>query len=106
MLEDEGLSTADVSAWVHPMLDDLLDRVSDGQAGRLRSASVLNPADGPRARFIAFRHPQAALWHSLLRDAGVTTDVRGHVLRVGLGLYHDPADLERFCAVCREVLGD
>jgi selenocysteine lyase/cysteine desulfurase len=32
--------------------------------------------------------------------------VRGHVLRVGLGLYHDAADVERFCAVCRDVLGD
>ena len=106
MLDAKGLATADVSAHVHGLLDDLLDRVSEGQAGRLRSASVLNPADGPRARFVAFRHPQAVLWQSLLREAGVTTDVRGHVLRVGLGLYHDPADVERFCAVCREVLGD
>ena len=107
MLDEEGLSTADVSAWVHPLLDDLLERVADGQAGRLRSARVLNPPeDGPRARFVAFRHPQAALWHSLLQDAGVVTDVRGHVLRVGLGLYHDAADVERFCAVCRDVLGD
>jgi selenocysteine lyase/cysteine desulfurase len=107
MLDDEGLTTADVSAWVHPLLDDLLDRVGDGQAGRLRSARVLNPPEeGPRARYIAFRHPQAALWHRLLLDADVITDVRGHVLRVGLGLYHDREDVERFCAVCRDVLGD
>ena len=57
-----------------------------------------------RARFLAFRHPQAALWSSVLKEAGVTTDVRGHVLRVGFGLYHDPDDVERFCAACREVL--
>ncbi|HEX8570352.1 MAG TPA: class V aminotransferase [Caulobacteraceae bacterium] len=107
MLDAEGLTTAGVSSHVHPLLDDLLDRVSDGQAGRLRSARVLNPpGDGGRARFAAFRHPQAALWHSLLKDAGVITDVRGHVLRVGLGLYHDAKDIERFCAVCRDVLGD
>jgi selenocysteine lyase/cysteine desulfurase len=40
----------------------------------------------------------------MLRDAGVTVDVRGHVLRVGLGLYHDRSDLDAFCGKCREVL--
>jgi selenocysteine lyase/cysteine desulfurase len=107
MLDQEGLTTAAVSAHVHALLDDLLERVGEGEAGRLRSARLLNPAGaGARARFLAFRHPQAALWHSLLLEAGVVTDVRGHVLRVGLGLYHDPEDVERFCRICREVLGD
>ncbi len=73
---------------------------------RLRDGLLNPPGDGGRARFVAFRHPQAALWHSLLKDAGVVTDVRGHVLRVGLGLYHDRDDVERFCTVCRDVLGD
>ena len=107
MLREEGLDTEKVSAHVHALQDDLLGRIGEGAAGRLRSASLLNPPDGgPRARFLAFRHPQAALWASMLGEAGVVVDVRGHVLRVGLGLYHDTADLERFCSLTRDVLGD
>ena len=105
LLDHEGLTTADVSDHVRRLQEALLAQVADGGAGRLSAATLLNPlTHGARARFLAFRHPQAALWSSVLKEAGVTTDVRGHVLRVGFGLYHDPDDVERFCATCREVL--
>ena len=105
LLAKEGLTTASVSAHVGALLDALRARVEAGEAGRLGSATLLNPpGDGPRSRFLAWRHPQAKLWASMLADAGVMVDVRGHVLRVGLGLYHDPEDVDAFCAACREVL--
>ena len=105
MLEAEDLNTAAISAHVRTLQTALLARVADGGAGRLDSATLMNPpGEAARARFLAFRHPQAALWASVLEEAGVRVDVRGHVLRVGLGLYHDEADVERFCAACRERL--
>lgn len=34
----------------------------------------------------------------------VITDVRDDGLRIGLGLYHDADDIDRFCEVGRRVL--
>jgi kynureninase len=71
----------------------------------LAEAELLNPFDGrPHARFLAFRHPAAPAWKAALDAAGVVTDVRDDVLRIGLGLYHDAEDVDRFLAVARGVL--
>ena len=51
--------------------------------------------DDVRARFLAFRTPQAARWQSWLAERNIITDVRGDVLRIGLGLYHDASDVEQ-----------
>jgi selenocysteine lyase/cysteine desulfurase len=105
LLEKESLTTAAISARVTTLLDDLRARIDAGEAGRLASATLLNPStEAPRARFLAYRHPQAALWASVLSDAGVIVDLRGHVIRIGMGLYHDPEDVQAFCQRCREVL--
>jgi selenocysteine lyase/cysteine desulfurase len=105
LLAREGLTTAAVSAHVDGLKDQLLRALRAGGAGRLAEAELLNPpSPGANARFLAFRHPEAQAWQAALRAAGVITDVRADVLRVGLGLYHDEADVDRFAAVCREVL--
>jgi selenocysteine lyase/cysteine desulfurase len=106
MLSREGLGTAEISAHVDELKARLLEMAAGGRLGRLSQAELLNPPRAGRgnARFLAFRHPDAQAWHEALRAGGVVTDVRGDVLRVGLGLYHDPADLDRFASVCRERL--
>ncbi|MBC6982984.1 aminotransferase class V-fold PLP-dependent enzyme [Caulobacter sp. 17J80-11] len=105
MLDAEGLTTADVSAHVRVLQDQLVAAVRAGQAGRLSEAEILNPpGNHAQARFIAFRHPEAQAWKKALMARDVITDVRDDVLRVGLGLYHDPEDIERFCAIARETL--
>ena len=106
LLQREGLSTAAVSAHVDGLLARLLEQITSGRAGRLSEAQLLNPPrlDRPNARFLALRHPDAAAWRAALADAGVITDVRADVLRIGLGLYHDAPDLDRFAAVCRDRL--
>jgi selenocysteine lyase/cysteine desulfurase len=105
MLEAEGLTTAAVADHVNRLLADLQSRVLRGEAGRLGEAEILNPvAPGPRARYLAFRHPDAQAWKAALARRGVVVDVRDDVLRVGLGLYHDEADLDRFCTLCRDAL--
>ncbi len=105
MLADEGLSTAAVSAHVDGLQEQFLDLVASGEAGPFKDAELLNPRNGkPHARFLAFRHPDAQAWKAALMEANAVTDVRDDVLRVGLGLYHDPEDVDRFAGMCKQVL--
>lgn len=97
----EGLTTAAVSAHVEALQRQLLA----GLGGALAGADQLNPVDGkPHARFLALRHADAPAWKAALDAAGVVTDVRDDVLRIGLGPYHDGEDVERFLAIARRVL--
>ena len=94
MLAGEGLTTATISAHVAARQTQLLGSI-EGTA--LADAELLNPLDGGlHARFLAFQSPRAADWQKHLMAADCVTDVRGDVLRIGLGLYHDPADIDAF----------
>ena len=94
MLEAEGLDTAAISAHVARLQEALLQRI---EGSPLAAAELLNPIDGgAHARFLAFRSPRAQAWCDQLLQRGCITDVRGDVIRVGLALYHDEADVERF----------
>jgi selenocysteine lyase/cysteine desulfurase len=95
MLDREGLTTAAISDHVARLQQRFVD------SGALGRATLLNPLDGgPHARFLAYRSPQAQLWQKQLQGRGVVTDVRGDVLRIGFGIYHDDADIDR---LTREV---
>ena len=94
MLAAKGLTTARISAHVALLHAEMLGAIA-GTA--LADAELLNPLDGGgHARFLAFRSPRAADWQAQLMAADCITDVRGDVLRVGLGLYHDSADIAAF----------
>ena len=94
MLDENGLTTARISARVATLHAELLDVIA-GTA--LSGAALLNPlGDGPHARFLAFRSPDAQRWCGDLRASDCITDVRGDVLRIGLGLYHDDDDIAAF----------
>ena len=101
MLAAEGLTTAVISAHVAALHAELLDALAGTP---LADADLLNPLDGaPHARFLALRHPRAAEWCDTLMREGVVTDVRGDVLRLGLGLYHDRDDVTAFAAIARSL---
>ena len=101
MLADEGLSTAAISDHVATLHRRLLQGVDGSEFGR---AALINPPDaGPHARFLAWRSPRAANWCDKLMRESCITDVRGNVLRVGLGLYHDEADIDAFVALARTL---
>jgi selenocysteine lyase/cysteine desulfurase len=101
MLADEGLTTATISAHVATLRDRLLAGIGDTPLG---AARLLNPpGNGPQARFLAFEHPQAQDWKKWLEHEDVITDVRGDVLRVGIGLYHDPIDIDRLLEVVADL---
>jgi selenocysteine lyase/cysteine desulfurase len=94
MLAREGLRTAAISEHC------------DALKARFLAASLLSGfqqiAD-PAARFLAFQGPRAAELHAALMARDVITDVRGDVLRIGFGLYHDAADVDRLIAVLEEL---
>ena len=101
MLADNGLPTARISAHVARLQGQFLDAIAGSALGR---AELLNPLrDGPHARFLAFRDPAAAAWRQALAAQDCVTDVRGDVLRIGFGLYHDEADVERLAALTSEL---
>lgn len=96
-LAEQDLTTARISARVLELQRALLERLSGTP---FADAELLNSPDAAQpARFLAFRHADAARWQQRLLEAQCVTDVRGDVLRVGLGLYHDEEDIERFAAV-------
>ncbi|MEO6247950.1 MAG: class V aminotransferase [Sphingomicrobium sp.] len=101
ILAAEGLTTAAISARVAALQSQLIDAIATTP---LADAELLNPLDDrPHARFLAFRSASAASWCEQLGHEGCITDVRGDVLRIGLGLYHDQADVAAFAALARDL---
>jgi selenocysteine lyase/cysteine desulfurase len=97
MLQDNGLSTARISAHVAGLHGQLLDSIG---AVRFGEAELLDPLDGgPHARFLAFRSPNAQRWYSELLARNCITDVRGDVLRLGFGIYQDEGDVVRLAGM-------
>jgi selenocysteine lyase/cysteine desulfurase len=98
MLSAEGLDTNAVAARCGALRDKLEAAIVSGKAGVLKEAQILRPnADGPRARYLALRDPRALTWMSELLCNNVIVDARGDVLRIGIGLYHDEADVDVLC---------
>ncbi len=101
MLADNDLTTARISAHVATLQAQLLAAIASTALG---NAELLNPMnDGPHARFLAFRSPDAERWCGNLKDRNCVTDVRGDVLRIGLGLYHDADDVDAFARLAKAL---
>ena len=99
MLAAEGLTTAAIAAHVAKLQEQLLMMIRGTALGE---AELLNPLTrAPHARFLAFRTPHAQRWQAELMARDVITDVRGEVLRIGIGLYHDESDIAH---LAREAL--
>ena len=106
MLAREGLDTGQITARVAALRAPLEAAIAAGEAGVLRDATILRPnVAGSNARFMSLRHPKATAWKAALMAANIVTDARDDVLRIGLGLYHDDADIPVFCAAVRAALG-
>lgn len=101
MLMDNGITTGRVAARIANLQSGMLAALADTA---LADAELLNPLDNePHARFLAFRDARAGRWCAELMAKGCVTDVRGDVLRIGFGLYHDEEDVEAFAALAREL---
>ena len=101
MLKENGISTDRVAARVASLQSRLLGSIAGTALG---GAELLNPLDGrTHARFLAFRSPDAQRWCADLMARDCVTDVRGDVLRIGFGLYHDEEDIDAFAALAAEL---
>jgi selenocysteine lyase/cysteine desulfurase len=101
MLQENGISTERVAARIANLQEQMLDQTARTALGE---AELLNPLDeGPHARFLAIRHPNAQRWCAELMARDCITDVRGDVLRIGFGLYHDEEDVEALAAQAAEL---
>jgi selenocysteine lyase/cysteine desulfurase len=100
MLQENGLTTARISAHVAELQQQLLQSL-----GRtpLREAGLLNPLGSPHARFLAFRSPDAQRWYEALKARNCITDVRGDVLRIGFAIYHDADDVDRLLSLLESL---
>ncbi len=97
MLRENGLTTGRIAGRIANLQAQLLDAIAGSALG---DAELLNPlGNGPHARFLAFRGASAQHWCAELAARNVVTDVRGDVLRVGFGLYHDEEDVGALAAV-------
>ena len=95
-LDDLGLSVEDIHAHVAALQDQLLIGIGD---------ALPAPEAQRRGHFLSFRTAEAEGVYRRLHEAGVVTDFRGDRLRIGLGLYHDAADVERLTAAVRDAAG-
>ena len=94
MLASNGLATVAISSHVERLQRQLVEALAQSP---FREAEALNnPGD---ARFLAWRSSKAQDWCVDLQAKGCITDVRGDVIRVGLGLYHDESDIAAFAAL-------
>ena len=104
MLDDEGLDVSAMSDYVGGLQAQLAAAIQKGEAGAFSSARSLNDVTAKySARFLALEHDNAQAWKAALHAHNIITDVRGNVLRIGLGLYHDAADIERLCEVAAKL---
>ena len=101
MLKENGLTTARIAARIANLQQQLVASLA---GSRLGDAELLNPLDGRKhARFLAFRDARAQGWCVELDRQGIVTDVRGEVLRIGFGLYHDEEDVDRLIEAARQL---
>ena len=99
MLQETGLTTAIISTHAKALQTQLLEQIEGTAVGE---ADLLNPlGDGPHARFLAFRSPNAERWSDELKAYNCITDVRRDALRIGFGIYQDEDDVQRLSMLLR-----
>ena len=95
-LETEGVGPAEIAAHVGSLQQQFLDSgVAPGE--------LLPPLPHRRGSFLTFRTGHAGDLYRRLHEQGVVTDYRRDRLRIGFGVYHDQADVDRLVRVLAEL---
>jgi kynureninase len=96
-LADSGWDVAAIHRHVAGLQQRLLDLLDVRGRGGPSRQTLVPGADTPeRGHFLSFRVDDAAALDATLHARRVVADHRGDHLRIGLGVYHDEADLETF----------
>jgi kynureninase len=68
-------------------------------AAGVAPGELIPPPPHRRGSFLTFRTPRAGEVYRALHERGVVTDHRRDRLRIGFGIYHDEADVDRLVSV-------
>ncbi|HEX9762396.1 MAG TPA: aminotransferase, partial [Acidimicrobiia bacterium] len=96
-LQGQGVTPQVVSSHVKDLQRRFLD------AG-VAPGHLLPPEPLPRGNFLTFETDRAADLYKALHDRKVITDYRGDRLRIGFGIYHDEADVERLLEILEALV--
>ena len=104
MLDREGWSVAAIHDHVRTLQEHFLDQL--GAPGRFEgdvAGSLLPSAEFARGNFLTFVTQRAGDVFAALADRNVVVDYRRDRLRIGFGIYHDEADVDRLADIVTEV---
>jgi selenocysteine lyase/cysteine desulfurase len=98
LLEQEGVDAGVVHERVRALQELFLQRI---RTPALAREQLL--LSGARGNFLTWRTPAAASLQQRLAALGIISDHRDDRLRLGFGLYHDPADIEAMAAIVNRL---
>jgi selenocysteine lyase/cysteine desulfurase len=103
-LEQLGIDFAAVHAHVQSLQQRFLDALVRAPLAALPVERLLPPPGQPRGNFLTFALPWAQQAEAALHAHRISVDRRGDRLRVGFGVYHGAAFLDRLLPRLREAL--
>lgn len=93
---DQGLDVDRIHFHVRSLQGMLLKGLSQRSTELLRREQIITPVDSDHyGHFLTFEVPHADAVVKRLAQKAVTVDSRGNNLRIGIGIYHDPVDIEQ-----------
>jgi len=105
-LASEAIDAGLIHAHALALQTQFMTAMVDKPIGPFAADRLVVPLTEPaRGNFLAFEHSDASQWYRRLHAAGIITDVRGTRLRLGFGLSHTAADVERLVARLRRLEG-
>jgi selenocysteine lyase/cysteine desulfurase len=105
-LASAGLDVRAIHTRVEELFERFLDHVAAGRAGDLTLAQLLPPRGSTRrGNFLCFVRRDAPDFCRRLAERNTIVDARGDRLRFGLGVYHDPSDVDALARACASVRG-
>ncbi|WP_137046497.1 aminotransferase class V-fold PLP-dependent enzyme [Pseudolabrys sp. FHR47] len=103
-LASEEIDAALIHAHVEVLQQQFMAAMAEKSWGLFTADNLVVPLDNPaRGNFLTFQSADAGAWYDRLHAAGIVTDVRGDRLRLGFGLYHTAADVERLLTRLRSL---
>ena len=95
MLEAEGLTIEKIHTHVQQLQAYFIEKLEISPALPISAAQLLPSQHAlKRGHFLTFQTDKADAIYQTLHQNGVITDYRANRLRFGLGLYHDPQDID------------
>lgn len=100
-----GLNAAEIQARSLALQNAFIETLEPYQLHGFRASDlVVQWGSLQRGNFLAYDSPTAPEIHQRLKAAGIITDCRGTVLRIGFGLYHNVSEMPEIVKRIRSAL--